>query len=244
MYAVLFDIDGTLLLTGGAGRDSFMATFLEDFGVERPDGDVLFAGRSDRAIAEDLMRLNHIELSVDNWNRFVAGYYRRLCEALPQCQGRVLAGVVELLHVLEQFDHVQLGLLTGNIRVGAQAKLSHYGLAQRFAFGGYGDEHADRKDIAAAALQSAKEYAAHSNANSHGRLCGTMVIGDTANDVRCAHSIGAFAVAVATGGASVEQLRAAEPDLLLTDLSETDALLAEVDNERSEVGDRRSERRR
>jgi len=236
MYAVLFDIDGTLIDSGGAGKHAFAETFAEDFAVPEIHTEVPFAGRSDRAITMELMARHEVDPTEENWQRFAVGYGRRLKGALERCQGKVLPGVVALLDELQQIDRVVLGLLTGNIRKGARAKLLHYGLVDpkllhyglvdRFAFGGYGDDHDDRNDIAAAAVRAAKEYVAKEVAN--GPLLGTMVIGDTINDVRCGQSVGAYTVAVATGGSSFEQLREAEPDLLVKELVDSQEMLAEV----------------
>ena len=228
MYTVLFDIDGTLLMTGGAGKLCFIETFREDFHVAGPNGDVAFAGRSDRAIALELMQVNGVEPSAENWQRFLTGYCRRIESSLAASTGCVLPGVVELLDEIAELDHVSVGLLTGNVEHGARAKLAHYGLAERFAFGGFGDRYTDRNDIAAAALRAADQ---HLTVNSNGTpptFRGAMVIGDTVNDVKCARSIGAYTVAVATGPASAAELAASEPDLVLNDLTDADALLAEL----------------
>ena len=133
-----------------------------------------------------------------------------------------------MLDRIAELSHVAVGLLTGNVEHGARAKLAHYGLSERFAFGGFGDRYDDRNDIAAAAQQAAEQHLAANSNGAGPTLRGTMVIGDTVNDVTCARSIGAYAVAVATGHASMAELAASEPDLLLTDLTDTDALLAEL----------------
>ena len=114
------------------------------------------------------------------------------------------------------------------MEAGAWAKLRHYGLADRFAFGGFGDQHASRNDIAAAAMHAARQHVEANSNGSASEIHGAMVIGDTVNDVLCARSIGAFAVAVATGFTPAEELSACGPDLLLDDLTRPDALLAEI----------------
>jgi len=236
MYAVLFDIDGTLLQTGGAGHVAFTQTFAEVFQITDLPTGVTFAGRSDRGIASELMELCGIEVSEENWQRFVEDYCGRLEQVLEDCEGRVLPGVESLLDALEQDEHVAVGLLTGNMDFGAQAKTAAYGMHGRFAFGGYGDLRTNRDHIAADALVAAQEWVDENNPNEP--LCGTMVIGDTPADVRCGRAIDAFVVAVATGGASYDELAKCQPDLLLKDLSDGAGVLVEVARARQLAADK------
>ena len=225
MYVVLFDIDGTLINTGGAGKDAFLDTFREDLGVTEMPSSVSFAGRSDRAIAEEIMQVSGLEMSEAAWQIFYAGYTGRIEKSLSTCQGEVLPGVLTLIAALQKLDHVLIGLVTGNVERSAQAKLVHYGIAAHFACGGFGDLRTNRNDIAADARQAAADYLAARDGPAIGEV---MVIGDTPNDVVCARSIGAYAVAVATGGSTQDELAASAPDLLLDDLTDAHALLAEV----------------
>lgn len=228
MYAVLFDIDGTLIQTGGAGHHAFKAAFHEVFGItEFPEG-VPFAGRSDRAIATDVMDRAGIEPSPANWLRFYSEFTQRIEIALRECQGRVLPGVVELLQILQQDEHAVLGLLTGNCEFGARAKTFAYGLEEYFSFGGYGDVRTHRNDIAAEALAAAQQFVMQTNGAAGEPLCGAMVIGDTPADVECGRAIDAFVVAVATGNSSAEELAACGPDLVLEDLGNAASLIAET----------------
>lgn len=226
MSIVLFDIDGTLISTGGAGKVAFAETFHELFGVSEISSIVGFAGRSDRAIAEELMRVHGIEVTSENWQRFMTAFLPRLEQVLPRSTGEILPGVVTLLDKLATMQNVTIGLLTGNIAAGAKAKLSHYRLFDRFKFGGYGDDWSDRSDIAIAALRAAKLHL-----NGAGRADEkVIVIGDTPADVRCARAIDAYAVAVGTGGATMEQLAASQPDLLVANLTDDRELLLQVDS--------------
>jgi phosphoglycolate phosphatase-like HAD superfamily hydrolase len=221
MKACLFDIDGTLVLTGGAGMFAFAETFAEDFGVPEISREVPFAGQSDRGIAANLFLAHGIEDSPENWERFRAGYTARIDDHLRRREGLVLPGVVELIDRLEALGDVHIGLLTGNVAAAAQAKLRYYDLWRRFAFGGFGDDHPDRNDIAATAVARARER--HGSASANERI---VVIGDTPNDVRCARSVGAYAVAVPTGHITAEELVATEPDLLVETLEDADAIVA------------------
>src|SRR4051812_9888136 len=233
MHICLLDIDGTLLLTGGAGQTAFAETLAAEFGIAEIINSVMFAGRSDRAIAMDLFRLHGVEETTDNWQRFCTGYLSRLEAALVAHQGFLLPGANELVTTLAKRDDVALGLLTGNVREGAKRKLLHYKLWHWFAFGGYGDDHLDRCDIAAAALAAAREHingrangATHTGKNFGGE---TMVIGDTPNDITCGRSIGARCVVVPTGHTKAEELRHANPDLLLDTLEDMNPVLSLLD---------------
>jgi phosphoglycolate phosphatase len=121
---------------------------------------------------------------------------------------------------------VAIGLLTGNVREAARRKLEHYKLWQWFPFGGFGDEHTDRNDIAAAALVAGRK---HLNGNGAADPVQLVVIGDTLNDIRCARSIGARCVAVPTGRTSTETLRGGNPDVLVDTLEDSAAIMALFD---------------
>jgi len=220
MHICFLDIDGTLVTTGGAGQAAFVVTLAKDFGISDASSDgVSFAGRSDRAISMDLFALHGLDPSPENWQRFRRSYVRRLEEVLPAHSGSVLPGVVALLEQLEGRGDVALGLLTGNVREAARRKLVYYGLWDWFEFGGFGDEHMERNDIAAAALAAARS---HLNGNSTREM---VVIGDTVHDILCARSIGARCVAVPTGKTSAEELRSGAPDVLVETLEDADAIL-------------------
>jgi phosphoglycolate phosphatase len=230
MHICLLDIDGTLLLTGGAGQAAFAQTLAEEFGIGHIINSVMFAGRSDRAIAMDLFRAHGVEQTDENWRRFCAGYLSRLEAALAARQGFLLPGASELVTALAKRDDVALGLLTGNVREGAKRKLVHFNLWHWFAFGGYGDDHLDRCDIAASALAAAREHI-HDRANGSGvngkRFDGEIiVIGDTPHDITCGRSIGARCVAVPSGHTKADELRENSPDLLVDTLEDIEPILS------------------
>lgn len=222
MHVILFDIDGTLIHTGGAGRAALDVALEEAFAM-KVRHEVPVSGRTDRGIARDLFLLHGIEDSQENWDRFRATYLRNLAAIMPRRQGRILAGVTDLLGRLAACPQARLGLLTGNVREGAKIKLSHFQLHGRFAFGGYGDHHADRNDVAREALGAAERHLGGPAAQ-----CKLWVIGDTLFDIRCARAIGARAAAVATGTETAEALAAEGPDLLLRDMSDADRICEQL----------------
>jgi phosphoglycolate phosphatase-like HAD superfamily hydrolase len=233
MHICLLDIDGTLVLTGGAGQTAFAQTLADDFGIREVNMRVAFAGRSDRAIAMELFRHHGVEESPENWRRFCTGYLLRLDAALASHRGIVLPGATELLAALSRRGDVALGLLTGNIREGAKRKLIYYGLWNWFAFGGYGDDHLERCHIAAAALAQAHQHiaglrsgAAQLGLSFTGKL---LVIGDTPSDIDCGRSIGAHCVAVPTGFSTPDDLRSRCPDLLVDTLENIEPIVALLD---------------
>lgn len=215
MHVCLFDIDGTLIHTGGAGLASLKAALRSAFGVAEPTGSVQLEGRTDRGIVRDLFQHHEIAQSEENWDRLRAAYLQHLPQCLAERRGRVLPGIAELLESLQARDDIALGLLTGNTRAGAQIKLAHYRLADYFEFGGFGDRHFSRDDVAREALQ-----AVQTRLNGSVDLNRVWVIGDTPLDVRCARAVGVRAIGVATGNHSVDELGAELPDHVVADLSD------------------------
>jgi phosphoglycolate phosphatase-like HAD superfamily hydrolase len=220
MFACLFDIDGTLLSSGGAGKHAMYAAIASEFGVEQLNDGVPFAGRTDRAIGRDLFLKHGLHDSAENWLRFVRAYLRHLPQALHSRPGSVLPGVRSLLDQLRGRTNVLTGLLTGNLCDGARAKLSHYEIASYFAFGGFGDEHLDRCDVAREAVKAIASHYDQPVAADR-----VWVIGDTPLDIQCARAIGARVLAVCTGFHNASELAAERPDLLLTDLSDPSDLI-------------------
>jgi phosphoglycolate phosphatase-like HAD superfamily hydrolase len=223
MFVCLFDIDGTLLRSGGAGKAAMEAALTTAFGVPNSANGVPFSGRTDRSIGRDLFHLHGVEATAQNWQHFLQAYLQHLPSCLDRYQGIVLPGIAKLLQSLAKRSDVAVGLLTGNVRDGARLKLAHFGLFEHFAFGGFGDDHWERDDVAREALAAAR--AALGDSLHRERI---WVIGDTPLDITCARAIGARVLAVATGWHSVDDLAPHRPDLLLADLTDPSALLAQM----------------
>jgi phosphoglycolate phosphatase-like HAD superfamily hydrolase len=223
MQICLFDIDGTLLRSGGAGKAAMESALQEIFQVTLATEQVSYSGRTDRAIGRDLFQIHGVELNQANWVRFVDAYLERLPAYLESMQGTICPGIAELLDELDRWPDITVGLLTGNLRAGAKVKLGHFGLHERFLFGGFGDHHWERDDVALEAVQAIENHLGVSVPPER-----IWVIGDTPLDIRCARAVGARAVAVATGWDDAAVLSAANPDLLLNDLSDPTPFLEKL----------------
>jgi len=216
---VLFDIDGTLIHTSGAGQKAFARAFAAEFDVPRATERVSFAGRTDPAIVREIFLSNDLDPTVENFRRFWDGYVFWLDHLLAQLPGKVHDGAWKLLQDLRQLSQPPLiGLLTGNIRLGAEIKLRHFKLWDEFAMGGFGDDDENRNRIAAIAH-------ARGAALLENKLRGEeiIVIGDTPFDIQCARAIEAKVLAVATGGSTLEQLKVHQPDWAVTSLQDVSA---------------------
>src|SRR5438552_14017984 len=205
---VLFDIDGTLIQTGGAGVQAFGRAFATEFNIPNGTERLKFSGRTDTALARELFLQNQIEPSPENLRLFFDGYVFWLDYLLTQTRGVVLPGVWEFIRQLHALpEPPALGLLTGNIRLGAEIKLRYFELWEVFQTGAFGDDHEDRNQIAAIARQRGNQLL-----NDSLRGDQILVVGDTPLDIQCARNIGARTLAVATGTTKFEELQAHRPD--------------------------------
>lgn len=214
-WLLLFDIDGTLVDTGGKGMAALRKTAIEVFGGDGPPLDL--AGSTDLGILDSLYVHFEIDATDERTHRFFEAYHLHLevsLEANPS-EGRVLDGVIELLEGLALHDHAELALLTGNTSLGAEIKLRHYGLDRHFKFGAYGSDRADRNELGFIALERAFAMTGRKYDPSH-----TLIIGDTPKDIACAHAMGARCLAVATGRFSAEELEEAGADWVLGSLKD------------------------
>ena len=204
---ILFDIDGTMIRSAGAGSMAFGRAFGTLFNL--PDGaaSLDFAGRTDSSLLQEFLENHAIEGSKDLEASFYHIYTHWLGELLPQVTGAVLPGVIPLLDSLESMDNpVHLGLLTGNTRLAAEVKLRHFNLWRGFKFGSFGDDHHCRNELASIAAARAKEMLGDPLRNEE-----ILIIGDTPRDVECAQSIGAKSLAVATGKFDPSTLQETRP---------------------------------
>ena len=216
---VLFDIDGTLVSTGGAGMKSFGKAFEAAFGVADATEKIKFAGRTDYSLFREMCRHGGVDCTPENRESFFSHYLRLVDSHLDASKGGPFPGVVRMLDELAAMPNAPaLGLLTGNIREGARRKLGAYGLWDRFALGGFSDDDEDRNLIAAAAAAKGGEYLECQLAGPE-----IVVVGDTPKDITCGKYIGARTLGVATGGATLEALRACGPDWAVADLTHLSA---------------------
>ena len=217
---LLFDIDGTLINSGGAGIYALKRALKERFGIVDDLGDIEIAGMTDSGIIVSILNKHKIPANAENVAAFLDSYVHFLSHELPQRKGKLLPGIVELLEKLKARKHVVLALLTGNISRGAQLKLGHYGVWHFFEFGAFADDHSDRNQLGSFAQARAKE--------KHGREFKSEeidVIGDTPRDIACGKALGARTIAVATGTWTRERLAEHNPDILIDDFSDVDRLI-------------------
>jgi phosphoglycolate phosphatase len=213
---ILFDIDGTLIRTGGAGVKAFACAFKMEFGLADGSEKLKFAGRTDVSLVREFFSLHQIEPTPKHFERFFAVYVACLEKMILECKGEVCPGIADLMKELRALPTPPLfGLLTGNIRHGAQIKLQHFNLWNEFIFGGFADDHEERDCIAAIAKKRGADLL-----NQPLRDEEVLVIGDTPLDIRCARAINAKVLAVGTGGASLEELKSHRPDWVVRNLAE------------------------
>jgi phosphoglycolate phosphatase len=206
--AILFDIDGTLLHTGGAGAVAWQRTFLELYEVEANITEHTHAGMTDPEIAEIVFReVLHREGSATEQAEAIGCYLGHLADAVAESEGYyVIEGIAELLPRLVE-KGILLGIVTGNIEPAAHIKLARGDLDRFFGFGGYGSDARDRTELTKKALERGASVAGHPFDPAE-----TIAIGDTPRDVRAGHGAGIRVVAVATGSYAIDELTDAGAD--------------------------------
>jgi phosphoglycolate phosphatase-like HAD superfamily hydrolase len=224
---VLFDVDGTLVLTGRAGVRAMNAAFARLYGRDGALDDVPIAGRTDRAIVGDVFASIGLEGTDDEVARLRDAYLDHLREAIVQPVAHrrcVLPGVERLLVALASRPGVDVGLITGNFEGGAAIKLGHFDLWRRFRFGAFGDRHLDRRDLVPLAIERAQEADVPQIPAER-----VVVIGDTPLDVDCAGAHGARAIGVATGPYDRATLADAGAGLALDTLEDVERVVAWIE---------------
>lgn len=219
-HLLLWDIDGTLIASGGAGMRALQRALHDVFGLEGSLADIDFGGRTDTWIMREVFRKFSLPATPGNLSRYFEGYVAALPAELANPHARVLPGVREILRAAATHGGFAQGLLTGNMRRGAEVKLAHHGLWDHFAFGAFADDSEHRNELGPHAVRRALERHGVNFAADD-----VWIIGDTPHDIACGKAIGARTLAVGTGGSTVEQLRAQAPTAVLADLADTAAVL-------------------
>ena len=220
---LLFDIDGTLITSGGAGEAALKDAMRSRFAVEEDLAGVILAGATDARIARELLEKHGIAVSSENVAALLDTYLGHLSDRIGRHDGKLLPGIVPLLNVLSHREDAVLALLTGNVSRGAEIKLTHYGVWDFFEFGAFADDHHDRNELGKFARARALER--HGEEFPPSRI---YVIGDTPKDIECGRAIGACTVAIATGHYSAAELKDHSPDFLFEDLSDTDRVVSHL----------------
>ena len=220
---LLFDIDGTLLLSGGAGTRALNRTFEESFGVAGAFTGIPVAGRTDPLILGDALDRAGIVADAAARARFLARYCEHFEREIlyPGPRKGLMPGVRHLLDRLQERPDVDCALVTGNVARAARIKLEHFAVRRYFACGAYGDDAPRRDDLVPIAVARAMRAGIDVTSPSQ-----TVVIGDTPLDVQCAAAAGARSIGVATGSFSEEELACAGADAVLPDLADTNRFLA------------------
>jgi phosphoglycolate phosphatase len=221
---ILWDIDGTIIVSHGAGVRAMERGFTERFGRPCDLSKIDWAGRTDSWITSEVLRHNNLPATPENIQAYLEAYLSLLpIELANGQQGQVLPGVLELLETLHHHPHIAQGLLTGNLQRGAQFKLTHYKVWHYFEFGAFADDSPRRNDLGPHALRRAGAHHGVEFAPDS-----TFIIGDTPHDIECGKVIGAKTIAVATGNYSLEELQSHAPTTAFANLSDTAAFLLTI----------------
>ena len=222
---ILWDIDGTLIVSHGAGIRAMEKAFERRFHLTCDLSRIEWAGRTDTWITGEVLRANGLPDTPENCQAYLEAYLELLPEELRAGrQGQVLPGILELLDALHRRTDLVQGLLTGNLRRGAEFKLTHYKVWHYFEFGAFADDSPRRNDLGPHALRRAQER--HLVEFVPAR---TFIIGDTPHDIECGRVIGARTIAVATGTHSLTELEKHRPDALFANFSDPAAFLRFID---------------
>jgi phosphoglycolate phosphatase len=212
---ILWDIDGTILHSTGAGMKALREALHDVFGIAGSFEGIDFVGRTDKVIIRQIFSRYSIEYSPANFERYIDGYIAALPRTLVASGARVLPGVKDILAIAAARPDVAQGLLTGNVRRGAQTKLGFHGLWEFFPFGAFADDSEIRNELGPHALARAKGHWGVDFSPER-----VWIVGDTPHDIACARAFGARVLAVATGGSKAHDLATHGPDAVLEDLGD------------------------
>lgn len=222
---ILWDIDGTIIVSHGAGVRAMEKALTKRFGVTCDLSRIDWAGRTDSWITGEVFRHTGLPDTPQNSHDYLETYLELLpLELANGQQGQVLPGVLELLELFHHHKEIAQGLLTGNLKRGAELKLTHFKVWHYFEFGAYADDSSVRNDLGPHALRRAKDR--HAVEFHPDR---TFIIGDTPYDIECGKVIGARTIAVATGKYSVAELAAFKPTAVFENVADTAAFLRVIE---------------
>ncbi len=213
---ILFDIDGTLIDTHGAGLFALKQATEEMFQKKAPSFDI--HGNTDSALVTHVFQHYGIAQDAETTEEFYSIYLKKLQTNLnsDDYKGKLLEGVIDLLESLRYREDIELSLLTGNLARGADVKIKHHKIGQYFSFGAFGDDHYDRNSLGPIALKRAELATGYPF-----KAEDTIIVGDTIRDIDCAKSLGCRVLAVATGAVSMDHLKAQGADLVLSSIGDT-----------------------
>lgn len=218
LHLLLFDIDGTLIRSAGAGKKAMERSFETIYGVQEGLRDIQMMGRTDPSILDDAIRIHHLDESQSKKDQFRNLYFKLLEEEIKidRPGKKVCTGIHSLLQNLEKREDTMIGLLTGNWRQSGLIKLHHFGIDEFFKMGAFADDSPIRNDLPPVAIARAEKLSETSISRER-----VFIIGDTPLDIQCARSSGVKIVAVATGMHTVDQLADEKPDFLFNNFGDT-----------------------
>jgi phosphoglycolate phosphatase-like HAD superfamily hydrolase len=217
---ILFDIDQTLLESGGGGLSAMTKAFEKITGISNGFNGISYAGKTDPQIMREALVAHGVSANGNILKRLIEVYLRYFPKEMAIKGGRVKPGVTELVERIHQRRDRHLGLLTGNVEKGARIKLGHFGLNKYFSLGAFGSDSEDRNSLLPIAVERFRQRTGMPVTYSN-----CIVVGDTPRDVECARVHGSACIGVATGSYSLSDLNMADADLVVEDLTDTEAIL-------------------